>query len=57
MSQKTHFITKKILEDIIFLTLYLGVYTHIADFNLDGAVNFKDFIAFADTWLWQTSWR
>ncbi|GAI97908.1 unnamed protein product, partial [marine sediment metagenome] len=33
-----------------------GFYTNIADFNLDGKVNIKDFALFADTWLWQTSW-
>ncbi|MCK4292567.1 MAG: hypothetical protein KAY65_05180 [Planctomycetes bacterium] len=33
-----------------------GLYTNIADFNLDGKVNIKDFALFADTWLWQTSW-
>ena len=31
----------------------LGPYNNIADFNLDGQVNFKDFADFADTWLWQ----
>jgi len=30
-----------------------GPYNNIADFNLDGQVNFKDFADFADTWLWQ----
>ena len=30
-----------------------GLYNNIADFNLDGEVNFKDFADFADTWLWQ----
>ena len=30
-----------------------GTYNNIADFNLDGQVNFKDFADFADTWLWQ----
>lgn len=34
-----------------------GTYTNVADFNLDGTVNFKDFADFADTWLWQASWR
>ena len=34
-----------------------GVYTNIADFNLDGMVNLQDFAVFADTWLWQTGWR
>jgi len=33
-----------------------GTYTNVADFNLDGTVNFKDFADFADTWLWQASW-
>jgi hypothetical protein len=33
-----------------------GTYTNIADFNLDGTVNFKDFAYIADTWLWQASW-
>lgn len=33
-----------------------GTYTNVADFNLDGLVNFKDFADFADTWLWQASW-
>lgn len=30
-----------------------GLYNNIADFNLDGIVNLKDFGDFADTWLWQ----
>ena len=30
-----------------------GLYTNIADFNLDGKVNLKDFTYFADTWLRQ----
>ena len=30
-----------------------GTYNNIADFNLDGHVNFKDFADFTDTWLWQ----
>lgn len=30
-----------------------GPYNNIADFNLDGQVNFKDFADFADMWLWQ----
>ncbi|MGD8500955.1 MAG: hypothetical protein PVJ86_09925 [Phycisphaerales bacterium] len=30
-----------------------GTYANIADFNLDGTVDFKDFTVFADTWLWQ----
>jgi len=34
-----------------------GLYTNVADFNLDGKVNLKDFAYFADTWLWQTAWR
>jgi len=29
-----------------------GTYSNIADFNLDGRVNFKDLTDFADTWLW-----
>jgi len=33
-----------------------GTYSNIADFNLDGQVNFKDFADFADTWLWQADW-
>lgn len=33
-----------------------GTYTNVADFNLDGTVNFKDYADFADTWLWQASW-
>lgn len=33
-----------------------GLYNNIADFNLDGVVNLKDFGDFADTWLWQTGW-
>ena len=33
-----------------------GTYTNLADFNLDGTVNFKDFADFANTWLWQASW-
>lgn len=33
-----------------------GLYTNVADFNLDGQVNLKDFAYFADTWLWQTAW-
>jgi hypothetical protein len=34
-----------------------GLYTNVADFNLDGQVNFKDFTYFANSWLWQSSWR
>jgi len=34
-----------------------GTYTNIADFNLDGQVNFEDFTDFADTWLWQADWH
>lgn len=34
-----------------------GLYTNVADFNLDGKVNLKDFAYFADTWLWQTAWH
>lgn len=34
-----------------------GIYTNIADFNLDGLVNLQDFAVLADTWLWKTSWR
>ena len=34
-----------------------GLYTNVADFNLDGQVNLKDFAYFADVWLWQTAWR
>jgi hypothetical protein len=30
-----------------------GLYNNMADFNLDGKVNFKDYAYFADTWLWQ----
>jgi len=33
-----------------------GIYSNVADFNLDGQVNLKDFAYFADTWLWQASW-
>lgn len=33
-----------------------GIYTNVADFNLDGQVNFKDYAYFANTWLWQTAW-
>ncbi|MHC4890726.1 MAG: hypothetical protein ACYTEO_14815, partial [Planctomycetota bacterium] len=33
-----------------------GTYTNMADFNLDGTVNFKDFADFADTWLWKANW-
>ena len=33
-----------------------GAYTNMADFNLDGTVNFKDFAYFGDTWLWQADW-
>jgi len=33
-----------------------GIYTNVADFNLDGQVSLKDFAYFADTWLWQASW-
>ncbi len=33
-----------------------GIYTNMADFNLDGQVNFKDFGDFANTWLWRASW-
>lgn len=31
-----------------------GLYTTIADFNLDGKVNLEDFAYFADTWLWES---
>lgn len=34
-----------------------GLYTNVADFNLDGQVNLKDFAYFADVWLWQSAWR
>jgi len=34
-----------------------GLYTNIADFNLDGKVALADFAYFADTWLWQTAWH
>jgi hypothetical protein len=33
-----------------------GTYINVADFNLDGTVNFKDFAYIADSWLWQASW-
>ena len=33
-----------------------GIYSNVADFNLDGQVNFTDFALFTDTWLWQSSW-
>jgi len=33
-----------------------GIYTNMADFNLDGTVNFKDFADFANTWLWRANW-
>lgn len=33
-----------------------GTYTNMADFNLDGTVNFKDFAYFGDTWLWKADW-
>ncbi len=33
-----------------------GTYTNMADFNLDGTVNFKDFAYFGNTWLWQADW-
>lgn len=33
-----------------------GTYTNMADFNLDGMVNFKDFAYFGNTWLWQADW-
>jgi len=33
-----------------------GIYTNVADFNLDGRVNFKDFAYFANTWLWESGW-
>ena len=33
-----------------------GIYTNIADFNLDGTVNFEDFADFANTWLWRADW-
>jgi len=29
-----------------------GTYSKVADFNLDGTVDFRDFGAFADAWLW-----
>jgi hypothetical protein len=35
----------------------LPVYTNVADFNLDGLVNFHDFAYFTDTWLWQSAWH
>jgi hypothetical protein len=34
-----------------------GLYTNVADFNLDGQVNLKDFAYLANTWLWQSAWR
>jgi len=34
-----------------------GTYANVADFNLDGTDNFKDFADFADTWLWRSAWR
>jgi hypothetical protein len=34
-----------------------GIYSNMADFNLDGLVNFIDFADFADTWLWQSAWH
>ncbi|MHC4619352.1 MAG: hypothetical protein ACYTEQ_16525 [Planctomycetota bacterium] len=34
-----------------------GTYNNVADFNLDGLVNFIDFADFADTWLWLSAWR
>ncbi len=34
-----------------------GLYNNMADFNLDGQVNFTDFADFAGTWLWQTAWN
>jgi hypothetical protein len=34
-----------------------GLYNNVADFNLDGLVNLKDFADFADTWLWQSDLR
>ncbi|MHC4619351.1 MAG: hypothetical protein ACYTEQ_16520 [Planctomycetota bacterium] len=34
-----------------------GTYTNVADFNLDGLVNFIDFAYLADTWLWLSAWR
>lgn len=30
-----------------------GLYTNMADYNLDGKVNSKDFAYFANVWLWQ----
>ena len=33
-----------------------GLYTNVADFNLDGKVDFKDFAYFADAWLWKVRW-
>ncbi len=30
-----------------------GLYINMADFNLDGKMNFEDFAYFADVWLWQ----
>ncbi len=33
-----------------------SAYTNMADFNLDGQVDFKDFSAFAETWLQRESW-
>lgn len=29
-----------------------GLYSNVADFDLDGDVDFEDFACFADTWLW-----
>jgi hypothetical protein len=34
-----------------------GTYSNVADFNLDGHVDIKDFANFADTWLWQPGWH
>lgn len=31
-----------------------GLYNNVADFNLDGLVNFKDLADFSETWLWQS---
>jgi len=33
-----------------------GAYSSVADFNLDGQINFIDFAYLANAWLSQASW-
>ena len=34
-----------------------GIYVNLADYNLDGQINLKDFSYFGNSWLWQSAWR